>query len=51
MNREIWDLYDKNRQLTGETVFRGDTLPKDRYNLGVHVWLRVANNKYLISKT
>ncbi|MBR1584836.1 MAG: DUF1653 domain-containing protein [Clostridia bacterium] len=30
---EIWDLYDENRRLTGETMVRGDPVPKGRYHL------------------
>lgn len=34
---EIWDLYDRNRALTGETMVRGDPVPEGRYHLVVHV--------------
>lgn len=29
---EIWDLYDENGQLTGETMARGEKVPKGRYH-------------------
>ena len=34
---EVWDLYDVNRQKTGETCFRGCTLPDGRFHLVVNV--------------
>lgn len=34
---EIWDLYDKHRNLTGETMVRGEPVPQDRYHLVVHI--------------
>lgn len=34
---ERWDLYDKNRALTGETMERGEPIPAGRYHLVVHV--------------
>lgn len=35
---EIWDLYDDNRQLTGETMVRGDAFPPNRYHIIIGVW-------------
>ena len=32
---EIWDLYDENRDKTGETAVRGEQLPEGRYHLVV----------------
>ncbi len=40
---EIWDLYDENRRLTGETAVRGRPLPRGRYHL-------IANVLFLNSK-
>ena len=34
---EIWDLYDFNRQLTGNTMRRGDVVPEGYYRLVVHI--------------
>ncbi|MCH5286581.1 MAG: NUDIX domain-containing protein [Christensenellaceae bacterium] len=34
---ELWDLYDANRALTGETLQRGQLIPAGRYHLVVHV--------------
>ena len=34
---EIWDLYDKNRELLGREHVRGEQLPIDGYHLVAHV--------------
>ncbi len=47
---ELWDLYTENRVKTGETHTRGHPLPKDRYHLVVHVWIKNSKGKYLISQ-
>lgn len=36
---ETIDLYDKNKQPTGEVLKRGDEIPKGRYALSVHIWI------------
>ena len=47
---ELWDLYTRDRQLTGETHIRGENLPPERYHLVVHVWIRNSAGKWLISQ-
>ncbi len=47
---EIWDLYNKNRELTGETMTRGERVPENRYHLVVHIWIHDGNGRYLISQ-
>ena len=47
---ELWDLYTRERQLTGETHLRGEKLPPERYHLVVHVWIRSSNGQWLISQ-
>ena len=47
---EIWDLYDENRKLTGQTHIRGNEIPAECYHLVVHVWIRNREGKYLISQ-
>lgn len=47
---EIWDIYNKNRQLTGRTVKRGDVLGENEYHLVVSVWIRNSEGKWLITK-
>lgn len=46
---ELWDLYTKDKQPTGRTMFRGEKNPEGLYNLGVYVWIRNQEGKYLIS--
>ena len=47
---ELWDLYTKDRALTGETHVRGKPLPEGRYHLAVHVWIRNSKGEYLVSQ-
>lgn len=48
---ELWDVYDKERNLTGKVIRRGiDPLQEGEYHLVVHVWIKQSNGKWLISK-
>jgi len=47
---ELWDLYTRDRHLTGETHIRGEKLPPERYHLVVHVWIRNSRGEWLISQ-
>ena len=47
---ELWDLYTRDRVLTGETHIRGNKLPPERYHLVVHVWIRNSRGEWLISQ-
>ena len=47
---EIRDLYDKNGNLTGETIFKGEVIPKDKYIAVVLVFIQNSDNKFLIQK-
>lgn len=47
---ELWDLYTRDRQLTGETHIRGEKLPPGKYHLVVHVWIRNSRGEWLISQ-
>ena len=44
------DLYDKNRNLTGETILKGEQIPKDRYIVVVLVFIQKSEGKFLIQK-
>ena len=44
-NREIWDLYNEKRELTGRDHIRGEEIPQGYYHLVVHVWIRDGNAK------
>ena len=47
---EIWDLYDKNKNLTGQTHIRGNVIPEGCYHLVVHVVIRNSKGEYLIAQ-
>ena len=47
---ELWDLYDANRRLTGESHIRGQENPDGRYHIAVHVWLCNREGRFLISQ-
>lgn len=47
---ELWDLYNKNRELTGRDHIRGEEIPRGLYHLVVHVWIRNSKGEYLISQ-
>ena len=36
---EVFDLYDRDRRPTGETLRRGDQVPQGRYHLVIHICL------------
>ena len=48
--KEIWDLYDKDGNLTGKTLERGNLIPEGYYHLVVHVWIKNKDNMFLISR-
>ena len=47
---EIRDLYDKNRNLTGETILKGEAIPDERYIVVVLVFIQNSEGKFLIQK-
>ncbi len=44
------DLYDVNRKLTGEIIYKGQTIPKDRYISVVLSFIQNSNDEFLIQK-
>lgn len=44
------DLYDKNRAKTGETVYKGEITPENRYIIVVLVFIQNSEGKFLIQK-
>ena len=44
------DLYDENKKLTGETIFKGEKVPKGRYYITVVVWIQNDEGDFLIQK-
>ena len=47
---ELWDLYNKDRELIGKTHVRGEAIPEGCFHLVVHVWIRNKYGEYLISQ-
>lgn len=48
---ELWDIYNKNKQLTGRTMVRNDwCLKDDEYHLTVLGIIRNTEGKYLITQ-
>lgn len=47
---ELWDVYDKDRNITGKTVERGTYMAENEYHLVVQVWIKNEDNQWLISK-
>lgn len=37
---ELRDLYDENKELTGETIYKGQDVPKGRYYITVVVFIQ-----------
>lgn len=44
------DLYDFNRNFTGETIYKGEPIPKDRKILVVLSFIKNSDGKFLIQK-
>lgn len=47
---EIWDLYDKDKNLTGKTHERETEIPDGFFHLVVHAWIRNDKGQYLITQ-
>ena len=47
---EIMDLYDRNRQITGQTYVRGSAQPKGFFRLVVHVCIFNSKHELLIQR-
>lgn len=47
---ELWDLYNEQRQITGQTMVRGDAVPEGRYRLVVHVCIFNSAGQLLIQQ-
>lgn len=44
------DLYDENKNLTGEIIYKGHEVPKGRYYITVVVFIQNDKNEFLIQK-
>lgn len=47
---ETWDLLDENGNKVGQTITKTMQLPDGYYHLGVDVWIKNSEGKYLIQK-
>lgn len=47
---ELWDVYDKDRNLTGRLHRRGDPLRSGEFHLVVHIWILSREGKFLLTK-
>ena len=47
---ELVDLYDDDKNLTGEKMARGDVMPDGRYRLSVHMWIVNSIGQVYIQK-
>ena len=47
---EIWDLYTKDRILSGMIILRGEKIPYGLFHLEVHFWPKDEKGRYLIQK-
>lgn len=44
------DLYDKNRNLTGETIYKGEEVPKGKYIIVILAMIQNSKGEFLIQK-
>ena len=44
------DLYDKNKTLTGEIIYKGEEIPDNRYIVVVLIFIQNSEGKFLIQK-
>lgn len=47
---ELWDVYDKDRNMTGRLHERGKPMATGEYHIIVHVWKYNAQGEWLIDK-
>lgn len=47
---ELRDLYDENKKITGETIYKGQDVPKGRYYITVVVFIQNGKNEFLLQK-
>ena len=44
------DLYNENKRLIGETIFKGEPIPKGKYYITVVIFIQNDEGKFLIQK-
>lgn len=48
--KELRDLYDENKKITGEKIYKGENIPPNRYILVVTLFIKNSNNQLLLQK-
>ena len=46
---ELWDLYTKDRKLSGQTMARGESIPAGLYHLVVGIWTVNSQGRVLLT--
>ena len=44
------DLYDKNRNLIGKTIYKGESVPEGSYIIVVLIYIQNSKGEFLIQK-
>ena len=44
------DLYDKNRNLTGKTIYKGESVPEGSYIVVVLIYIQNSKGEFLLQK-
>ena len=44
------DLYDKNRNLTGKTIYKGESVPEGSYIIVVLIYIQNSKGEFLLQK-
>jgi len=44
------DLYDENRKLTGETIYKGEPIPEGKYIIVILVTIQNSKGEFLVQK-
>lgn len=47
---ELRDLYDKDRKLTEEKIYKGQNIPQGRYYITVVIFIQNSKNEFLLQK-
>lgn len=47
---EIWDLYDEKGNRTGQTMERGENVPRGLYHLGADAWIMNSRGELLVQR-
>lgn len=47
---EMFDLYDGDKQPTGEILERGKAIPENRFKLSMHMWITNSENRIYVQK-